>query len=464
MDISRALPLRYLLPLIIFIEGFVSIAVEILTIRQLLPVAGGSVIVTSLIIGFFLLFLAGGYQRGGRLCTQLRQSLQVNFLISAVWLGVGLSYAFITLFFYAVQRITGPHIVYPLIAYLLFVIAPLSYLLCQTIPITMNMVKQDALACKIGGETLGLSTVGAFLGATLTTLVLMSFLGVAWTIIINVFLLLLLVFFLADSAKAFLLLLCIMLVVISLIYPLNILIERHFFILTNHYANYQISNQNNSPLKNDEQILFINEAPSSFVNKDKQGFAYIERIKKILFHELKLRDKSILVLGAGGFSLTAASDYHNHITYVDIDSKIKNIVVPQFLNEMQSDFVVDDARHYLQTTNNLYDAIIVDVYSDIKSMPAYLLTREYMQIIKLRLSASGVVIFNIIANPLLADAYSKRVDNTIRTVFHSCMTIPLAYEDRPTNILYACSNKGNQSDSVIYSDNLNNATTDSFNW
>ena len=43
---------------IIFLEGFVSISVEILAIRQLIPMVGNSVIVTSLIIGIFLLFLA----------------------------------------------------------------------------------------------------------------------------------------------------------------------------------------------------------------------------------------------------------------------------------------------------------------------------------------------------------------------------------------------------------------------
>src|SRR3990167_10948702 len=84
--------LRFLLPFIILVEGFASIAIEILTIRQLLPVAGGSVIVTSLIIGVFLLFLALGYEKGGRIELHLHHILRRNFLIVAVWIGVGLSY------------------------------------------------------------------------------------------------------------------------------------------------------------------------------------------------------------------------------------------------------------------------------------------------------------------------------------------------------------------------------------
>lgn len=57
-----------LLYLIILLEGFVTISLEILTVRQLTPVMGSSVIVTSLIIGIFLLFLALGYRRGGEHC------------------------------------------------------------------------------------------------------------------------------------------------------------------------------------------------------------------------------------------------------------------------------------------------------------------------------------------------------------------------------------------------------------
>ena len=452
------LPLRYVLPLVVLVEGFVSIAIEILTIRQLLPVAGGSVIVTSLIIGFFLLFLACGYHRGGKLHQNLPKVLRINFFIAAIWLGVGLSYGFILLFFYFVQKITGPQIVYPLIAYLFLIIAPLIFMLGQTIPITMNMVLKNRSAGSIGGNTLGLSTLGSFLGAILTTLVLMYFLGVAWTVIINFILLIWLVLMLVESRLSFVLYLGMALVALFFIYEFQLQTEKKLFVTTNNYANYQVVDNQST------KFLFINDSPSSSIDKNKKGFLYIESIKKILFDDLKLRDASILVLGAGGFTLTAKDTYQNQVTYVDVDSQIKKVVFPRFLEHMNSSFVADDARHYLQTTHNLYEAIVTDVYSDLKTMPAYFLTQEYMRSVKARLASQGVAIFNIIANPMLADAYSKRVDNTIRSVFERCMVTPGVYADKITNILYVCSNKSNQSDKVIYSDNFNNSTTDSFNW
>lgn len=449
------------LPLIIFLEGFVSIATEIVTIRQLLPVAGGSVIVTSLVIGVFLLFLAFGYHAGGRIEKNLSQSLRRNFMIAACWLGIGLSYPFITLFFYFTQKLLGFHILYPLIAFLLFILAPLIYLLGQTVPITMNMVKQNRSVGLIGGDTLSLSTLGSFLGAILTALVFMNYFGVAWTLFINFICLLMLSILLTES-KFFPIQILFSLFVIAIVFAINVYLESKLFLLTNNYANYRIAEVHQN--FHQEKYLQINDSYSSFINEKKQAYPYIEIIKRILFQELNLRHANILVLGAGGFTLSAEDDYQNHLTYVDIDSQIKNISVPRFVSKLNGEFIADDARHFLQSTTKQYQAIVVDVYSNTRTIPAYLLTREYIHAIQARLMPGGTVIFNMVAKPTLSDPYSKRIDNTIRSVFKNCMVIPQFYSDQITNILYTCHNTVNQVERTVYTDNRNSSTTDSFDW
>lgn len=459
----RNFSITSILPWIILVEGFVSIATEILTIRQLLPVAGGSVVVTSLVIGIFLLFLALGYQHGGKQQQNLQNRLRSNFFAAAIWLGVGLSYIFIATFFYLIQKIVGSHIVYPLILYLLLIIAPLIYLLGQTVPITMNMIEQNRPAGVIGGNALGVSTMGSFLGAILTTLVFMYYFGVAWTVFLNFLLLITLSLLLTKKNSAFIFQIILSITTIWFVYYCNVKMENTIFTSTNQYANYQIISDK-SFLHDDAKMLMINDAASSLIDKNNKGFAYVETIKKILFDDLKLRNAQILILGAGGFTISAENTYQNQFTYVDLDKQIKKITVPQFISTMNNNLIIDDARHYLNTTSKQYQAIVSDTYSDIKSIPTYLLTREYLLQIRQHVSDNGVAIFNIVANPMLSDHYSKRIDNTIRSVFSNCMTIPMRFSNEKTNIIYTCVNNLFHPDKTIYSDNLNNSTTDSFFW
>jgi predicted membrane-bound spermidine synthase len=457
------LSIHYLIFIVVFIEGFVSVAIEILTIRQLLPVVGGSVIVTSLVIGIFLLFLALGYRKGGRIQTNLQQTLQRNFFIASIWLGTGLSYLFIFFFFLYLQNNLEISTTYSLIFYLLLVVAPLIYILGQTIPVTMNMIKYDKSIGKIGGDTLGLSTLGSFLGAVVTATVFMNYFGVAWTVFINSILLLGLAILFSANKHSVSIQLIFAVLFSYFIYVINIAIEEKLFVKTNNYANYEIVQTHPTP-NDEEKILLINNSYSSIIKKDKKGFAYIEAIKKILFEDLQLRHANILVLGAGGFSLSAENNFQNKFTYVDIDPNLKSIVVPNFIKRLNDPLIVDDARHFVNASQNQYDAIVIDVFSNVKSIPAHLLTKEFMSDVKNKLSTNGTAIFNIIANPNLLDLYSKRIDNTIRLIFQHCMTTPLSYANALTNIIYVCRKNDDPVDRMVYSDNLNRATTDSFAW
>lgn len=191
-----------------------------------------------------------------------------------------MSYFFVTIFFYYIQKLTGPHLVYPLIAYLLIILAPLIFILGQTVPISMNMVRQNRSAGIIGGNMLGLSTLGSFLGATLTTLILMHYLGVAWTIIINFILIQFLALILINNLSSLISYLFIILIAGFVIYLLNVSVEKALGFKTNNYGNYQILDHSKLNLARDEKLLMINDAYSSYINQQKKGFPYIETIKK----------------------------------------------------------------------------------------------------------------------------------------------------------------------------------------
>lgn len=445
---------------IIFLEGFVSISIEIFTMRQLIPIVGTSIIVTSLVIGIFLLFLAIGYWRGGLHQENFTSVLRRNFIIAAGLMGIGISYPFITYFFILTERyfpINNPLLT--LSIYLVLIIAPIVYLIGQTIPLTMNLMDTKKRTAEIGGNTLFISTLGSFLGALLTSLLLIEVFGVAWTIFINFSILIILILFFSKN-KEWLPYTLLALVMGWLTYNLNVSFEKNHFLTTTNYANYNVIKNAEIEPGQKGKIFVSNNSLSSFITDSNKTFPYAELIKRILFKDLALRDAHILVLGAGGFTLSAEKTYNNHFTYVDIDPKIKAIVEKHFLPKINGKFVAQDARFYLTKHLKQYDVIVSDVYNNALSIPTALLTSEYFVNIKNALKHDGLAIFNIIANPLLNDTYSKRVDSTIRSVFGNCLSIPIRYSNNLTNIIYVCHPSKNSHDKTIYTDNNNTADLD----
>lgn len=462
----------YLFLMILLLEGFITISIEILTIRQLLPFFGGSVLVTSIIIGVFLLFLALGYWRGGIVQIDIFRQLSRNFGCALIWVGIGLSYFFITIFFYLSTLGAQMSILLSLSCYLLLILAPVVYWLGQTIPLTTNLFNQELGVSHISGRALFVSTLGSFLGAMLTSLFLFQYLGVAWTVVINCALLFFLVLYISflfkpaierevgrESDSGFrgwmLYGLFMALVMIKL---LNIDIERQVFLRTNNYANYEVLKQ-----PDESKIFTINQAHSSLITTEKKGFAYIEVIRELLFNQLKMHNKRLLIIGAGGFSLTSNGTKGNEVTYVDIDPEIRSLAEKHFLDaKIQGSFVGEDARSYLRQSKTKFDVVVSDVYSHRNTVPASLLTVEYFKAIAQHLTDSGLLIVNMIHSPLFADDYARAVFNTIHAVFPYCTIIPVHWErpDALANLIYVCPKAGVSHD--IYSDDLSRATWDLF--
>lgn len=446
---------------ILLLEGFVTISIEILTIRQMIPFVGNSVIVTSIIIGIFLLFLALGYRRGGSYTDHYKSRLRGNFIKAALWISFGMSSGFIYSFFLIGSL--APHLLLLyLTLYLFMVTAPIVYILGQTLPITTNLFRVERSVGAISGKALFLSTVGSFLGSVVTTLVLFNYLGVAATVFTNVCILTLLIMMLSDDITSSYSNLTFIVGILLISYFMNIVFEKGYFIHTNNYSDYQVINNFQLTPDNQGSALIINNSISSFLNKENKGAPYIEEIKKILFKDLKLTGKNILVLGAGGFSLSAEGTHNNQFTYVDIDPDIAQVVIEHFNKHIYGKITTMDARIYLKNFNNYYDAIISDVYSNRATIPAHLLTQEHFENLYNALKANGTAIFNIIMNPQFSDTFSTRIDNTISTVFQKCMKIPISYQNNTSNVIYICNKSIKKIDDTVYVDDLNQSTLDYF--
>jgi spermidine synthase len=453
---------------IILIEGFVTISLEILTMRQLVPFVGNSVAITSLIIGIFLLFLAYGYRQGGKYQDNYLERLCRNFSWAIPLLGLGLSYPFLDIFFYGARTYMSNNIFYSLGLYLILITAPTVYILGQTVPVTMNLIKsvsknsEENLVGAIGGDVLHISTLGSFLGAVLTALVLMNMFGVAKTIFINYLLLFFMILSITIVGKLSMVRIIVLGLLGIVIFKCNIAYEKLAFIKTNSYGNYNVTEDRDIFQTLKGRMFKINAAHSSYLDLNNKSFPYVEMVKKIIFNDLKLSNKEILIVGAGGFSLTAEGTHNNHFTYVDIDPDMPKIAKGHFVDEIKGDFVAQEARAFFLTQSQEFDVIFSDVYNNMHEIPVHLITREYFQQIKGALAPGGYALFNIVSQATLESPYAKRIDNTIRSVYPSCTSIPMHYTSDLTNIIYICKNIS-KNDPIIYTDDLNKAQLDIIN-
>ena len=444
--------------IILLLEGFITISVEILTMRQLTPFFGTSVLITSIIIGIFLLFLALGYWRGGIYRSNIFQRLSRNFSLALIWIGLGLTYSLVSLYFYFSIIWLGNSFLLSLFLYLLLVLAPIVYWLGQTIPLTTNLFNQELRVSDISGRALFISTLGSFLGAILTSLLLFQYLGVAWTVVINCAILFALILYIRPYSKSSWLSIAGLLLILGFIKTLNVNMEKLQFVATNNYANYAVIEQ-----KNSTRILNINDSNSSLINRNNKGFPYVEYIRDLLFNKLNIQHQQILVIGAGGFTLTAKGAHGNNVTYVDIDPEIKNIAESSFLHApIHGHFVGQDARAYLNQNKTQFDVIIADVYSNQSAIPSSLITVDYFQEIANHLKSSGLLIINTIDHPLFSDDYAQTTFNTIHAVFPYCTIVPVDWRHTSdlVNMIYMCPKL--TKNKSVYSDNLNTSTIDFF--
>jgi predicted membrane-bound spermidine synthase len=425
------------------LEGYVVLAVELLAIRQLTPYVGNATDTVAIVIAAVLLPLAFGYEAGGRAGLNMgdeagvRRCLTGNLLVAALILGLGLSHPSLAAFFEAIEGLGVTHRLVQTALYAsLFLVYPI-YLLGQTIPLVGHCFTYADLP-RSTGKMLFFSTLGSFMGSVVSTLVLMSFLGVHNTVIVTLGILLLLAGFVGwrsyprhTAATAGLAL---------GVLALNNggVMQAYGVVSNNQYSQVQVQT---NPSEN-SRLLVVNNSPSSKVAaQPEHRFAYVNFINTDVIGKLdSARPHRILVIGAGGFTI-GLEDRANLYTYVDIDPALRQVSEEHFLRQKltpNKNFVPESARAFLRRSRQTYDVVVLDTYTNRLDIPADLATRESFAAVRQALAPGGRVAMNIIASPTFADRFSRSIDATIRSVFpfvtRQAMTV--AERDGVASILY----------------------------
>lgn len=454
---------------IIITEGYIVLSSELLAIRVTIPFIGSGTDVVSIIIAAVLLPLSFGYYYGGQFkpyrnrrgrTIGVRDKLANNILISTLLLVFGLSYApLITIMENLIKIGLSNRLLLASIYSALFLITPV-FLLGQTIPLVSNYFSKEKLS-QITGKILFFSTIGSFLGATFSTLVLMATVGVHYTAALNFILLAILFFVLGKRKPMWTKAAMVVMVLLGIGFNSDPLLQRLHVVSNNQYNVIRMFEKPGTDIK----IMSLNHNSDSLYSpsqKTKHPYADFIELQYIYSRDLDEKPLNILILGAGGFTI-GVDDEINNYDYVDIDGSLKDVAEKYFLGRElgpNKTFHPVAAEAYLIEGNEKFDMIVLDAYQGDLTLPENLVTQDFFRRVKNRLAPNGVVICNFISNPAFANAFARNLDNTFRSVFPVVTRQVIGQyngwsKDKNANILYIYNNTPDENNLKIYTDNKN---------
>ncbi|MFZ2255851.1 MAG: fused MFS/spermidine synthase [Patescibacteria group bacterium] len=351
--------MNLILYIIAFLEGFTTLSVEIMAIRNSIAIIGSNAIATSIILGIILLALSYGYYRGGVYAashteTEIKRKIFFNLI------GASIIYTLVsfplenTLLEYSLSWGIGYFVPVFTTISVLFVFP--VFLASQTIPLLSELIHGEQKAI-ILGKLLFFSTIGSFLGSVVTSLVFFAYIGVEKSIIVNGIILailsfIILVVFYSRHASRWMFgfnIAYLILLFLALFYDFSLF-------RTNTNEVYRQSTQYNDIVidqyKN-RKLFSMNGSNSSGldITTGKSYFSYIQDITRIIDTQ---KPKKILVIGAAGFTLPqdiAGRDYVEQVDVCDIDGALDTIAEEHFLGEKlhpKIHFYKQSARYFIR--------------------------------------------------------------------------------------------------------------------
>jgi len=427
------------------LEGATVMAVELLAARMLAPYFGSSLYVWVAVIGITLLSLAIGYFVGGRLADKYTSITTIywvllaaaSFLLCMHFTSQSLTFAFTGLDMRTAVVLVS----------LLLILPPLLFLgMVPTLLIRFLSTKVDDSGATTG-RVFTFSSASGILALPIMGFFVIPVFGLTMPSIIIGLLIGIIPLVQLLSQKRYVSLLFVVFLVIS-ISQRNVA-SSSSDIRVHAYSEGLLGQvlvadilKNDKGENSNDRVLFINRMGQTVVDRSSKSSKWNYIIFASSVASVLPENSKALVLGLGGGS--AANIFHNlkfDVDAVELDGRIAETARNYFALSPDVNVIVDDARHYLETTEKTYDLILFDVFKgDVQ--PPHVMSLECFNTAKSLLKENGVIIVNF--NGFLSDEIGlpgRSVYATLQAagLDTKILTTPGAEKDR--NSLFVASAK-----------------------
>ena len=400
---------KIILEITVFVCGALVMIYEIIGSRLLSPYLGASTYVWTSLIGVILAALSLGYWLGGKIADRRPE---IKILAFVIFLAGGLVSLTIFSKDIILSIIAGSAFILEVKTLIaaLFLFAPASVLLGFVTPYAVRL-KMSSLedAGKTVGRLYALSTVGSIFGTFLAGFFLIPFVGSTRTLYLIAASLIGLSFLLAPFAlKLFNLMVLIffaLAVTANELKDLYLLHKNDLRDFDTEYSRVQIFKTTDARTKKEIRALATDPffvQSGMFLDSDALVFPYADYYH--LLRHFKPNFTDTLMIGGAGYSFPKAylQTYRNaKIDVVEIDPQMTEIARRFFRLQENPRLKIfhQDGRTFLnQAESKRYDAVLIDAFGSLFSIPFQLTTIEAVRKIDRVLKDDGVVIFNLVSS------------------------------------------------------------------
>lgn len=428
-SVSPTWPL-WLLYAIVMIEGGAVMGIELLGVKMMAPFYGTTLYVWAGVLTVTLAGLASGYFAGGRIASSFKGNLSAPVILFTGAVLVFLM-PYTSLWIMESTNHLGIRMG-SLVAALIFLMPPL---ICMGMisPIIIQLATSSLENTgKIAGMVYALSTLAGIIMTLVTGLYLLPEWGIKSTVLL-----------IASLLGA---ISCISFLIFKKYVPLTgaAIVLVLLFVSQNRAKIFRsdivwLKDRSEGILgqitvfdyldsdKHTMRYMLINGIPQTYVMPQQNpisSWPYIHRLATMTSGKPK-GARALLIGMAGGTLCMELKSMGFQTDIVEIDPRMPKLAEKYFgFNPEGFDIYIDDGRHYINTTEQQYDIVIIDVVNG-EVQPYHMFTRQAFENLKKRCTKDAMVVVNF--QGYLEGPKSLPIKSLMKTLTHVGFKLKMGY-------------------------------------